>query len=255
MCKITLAEITWEDALTSITEDSIILLPIGGGTKEHGPHLPLGTDLIVTEALAKRVFAAASAPLVLLPALAYAFYPAFVDWKGSVSISAEHFKNFVGDIIRSFARHGVKKFLILDGGVSTHFPLRILSYELRNELDIYVAVTNIRGLGAEVEAEVCEQEEGGHADESETSCMLALRAELVKLDKAVKEYASKIPNTHSKSGLLKVAVSGKMDSPHGTNGDPTLATAEKGKKILDAMAQDIVNFVESFAKVSINTCS
>ena len=65
------------------------------------------------------------------------------------------------DIIRSFARHGVKKFLLLDGGVSTHFPMRILSYDMRNELGVYVAVTNIRGLGKEVQLEVCEQEEGG----------------------------------------------------------------------------------------------
>ena len=226
------------------------MLPIGGGTKEHGPHLPLGTDLMVTEELANRVFASASAPLVMLPPLAYAYYPAFVDWKGSVSISAETFKNFVGDIIRSFARHGVKKFLILDGGVSTHFPLRIMSYDLRNELDIYVAVTNIRGLGVEVEEAVCEQEKGGHADESETSCMLAIRSDLVKLHKAVKEYASLIPNMYGENGVLKVAVSGKMDSPHGINGDPTLANSEKGEKILAAMAQDIIKFVESFAKIS-----
>jgi creatinine amidohydrolase/Fe(II)-dependent formamide hydrolase-like protein len=99
-----------------------------------------------------------------------------VDWVGSVSIEAENFKNFVADIIKSFARHGVKKFLILDGGVSTHFPMRILSYDMRNELGEYVAVTSIRDLGKEVQLEVCEQEEGGHADESETSCMLAIRA-------------------------------------------------------------------------------
>lgn len=249
MQKFKLAEITWEEAVEWLSEDSIILLPIGGGTKEHGPHLPLGTDLMVTEELANRVFAAAAAPLVLLPALPYAYYPAFVDWEGSVSISADTFKSFVGDIVRSFARHGVKKFLILDGGVSTHFPLRIMSYDLRNELGIYVAVTNIRGLGVEVEEEVCEQERGGHADESETSCMLAIRSDLVKLQKAVKEYASLIPNMYGENGVLKVAVSGKMDSPHGINGDPTLANAEKGEQILKAMAQDIIKFVESFAGI------
>jgi len=247
MAGIKLTDRTWEEAVELINAESIILLPIGGGTKEHGPHLPLGTDLIVTEELARRVCDATTAPVMLLPALAYAFYPAFVEWKGSVSIGAEHFKNFVGDIIRSFARHGVKKFVILDGGVSTHFPLRILSYELRNELDVYVAVTNIRGLGVEVQKEVCEQEQGGHADESETSCVLAIRPELVHIEKAVKEYASVIPHTYGASGILKVAVSGKMDSPHGINGDPTLANAAKGEQILAAMAHDILQFVEAFA--------
>ena len=246
---IKLSEITWQEATELIDENSIICLPIGGGTKEHGPHLPLGTDLMVTEELARRVFEAT--PIFLLPTLAYAYYPAFVDWVGSVSIEAENFKNFVADIIRSFARHGVNKFLILDGGVSTHFPMRILSYDMRNELGVYVAVTNIRGLGKEVQMAVCEQEEGGHADESETSCMLAIRSELVKLNLALKEYSTKIPNTFSESGILKVAVSGKMDSPRGINGDATLANAEKGEKILDAMAQDIIKFVKSFDKLKI----
>ena len=204
-----LAEVTWQEATKIIDENSIVTLPIGGGTKEHGPHLPLGTDLMVTEELANRVLEAT--PIILLPSLAYAYYPAFVDWVGSVSIEAESFKNFVADIIRSFARHGVKKFLILDGGVSTHFPMRILSYDMRNELGVYVAVTNIRGLGKEVQREVCEQEEGGHADESETSCMLAIRSELVKLNFALKEHCSKIPNTYSEKGILKVSVSGKMN--------------------------------------------
>ena len=81
MDKFKLAEITWDDAVERITKDSIIMLPIGGGTKEHGLHLPLGTDLMVTQELANRVFAAVSAPIVLLPPLAYAYYPAFVDWK------------------------------------------------------------------------------------------------------------------------------------------------------------------------------
>ena len=246
---IKLAEISWQEATELIDEKSIVCLPIGGGTKEHGPHLPLGTDLMVTEELAKRVCEAT--PIILLPALAYAYYPAFVDWIGSVSIAAENFKNFVADIVRSFARHGVKKFLIIDGGVSTHFPLRILSYDLRNELGVYVAVTNIRGLGKEVQTAVCEQEEGGHADESETSCMLAIRADLVKLNLALKEYSSKIPDTFSESGILKVAVSGKMDSPHGINGDATLATVVKGEKILDAMAADIIRFVGSFDQLEI----
>lgn len=246
---IKISEITWQEATELIDENSIVCLPIGGGTKEHGPHLPLGTDLMVTEELARRVFEVT--PIMLLPALAYAYYPAFVDWVGSVSIEAENFKNFVADIIKSFARHGVKKFLILDGGVSTHFPMRILSYDMRNELGVYVAVTHILGLGKEVQLEVCEQEEGGHADESETSCMLVIRSELVKLNLALKEYSSKIPHAFSESGILKVAVSGKMDSPHGINGDATLANAEKGEKILDAMAQDIIKFVKSFDELKI----
>ena len=139
-----------------------MLLPIGAGSKEHGPHLPLGTDLYVVEELARRVTAVAS--VITMPALSYGYFPAFVDWPGSVSVSANHFVGMVGDIVRSMARHGVQKFILLDGGVSTHSPLRTLSSDLHQELGVLVAVTDILGLGHEVEQKISEQASGGHAD-------------------------------------------------------------------------------------------
>ncbi|MBN1965269.1 MAG: creatininase family protein, partial [Anaerolineae bacterium] len=216
----------------------------------HGPHLPLGTDLWVVEALAERVLEAA--PVLLLPALAYAYYPAFVDWPGSVSIEAEHFKAFVGDIIRSLHRHGMKKFLILDGGVSTHPPLDVLSRDLHNELGILVGVTNVRGLGAEVHRQIAAQERGGHADEIETSRLLVLRPDLVHMERAVKEFTEPVPGAFGPTGIKKVHVGGKMDTTHGINGDATLATREKGELSLAAMAQDIITFVEHFAALPLS---
>lgn len=240
-----LSEITWEESIEVFKQYTVAMLPIGGGSKEHGPHLPLGTDQMVVDDLANRVVEAA--PVILLPTLPYAYYPAFVDWEGSVSIEAKHFTDFVGDIIRSIHRFGIRRFLILDGGVSTHPPLKTLSSDLHQELNSWIAVTDILGLGAEVYAEIEEQERGGHADEMETSCMLALRPDLVKLEKAPREWRKGIPGAFGPSGVKKVHVGGKMRTPHGTNGDATLATVEKGEKALAAMAQDMVTFLAHFA--------
>ncbi len=239
-----LSDITWEEAEDALNKYSIVMLPIGGGTKEHGPHLPGGTDYFVVEELANRVVE--QAPVVLLPTLPYAYYPAFIDWPGSVSIEADHFMDIVSDIIKSFVRHGIEKFLILDGGVSTHCPMKILSSDLHNELGIEVGVTDILGLGKEVDDKVCEQEFGGHADESETSSMLAIRPDLVKLDRAVKERMDPRPGTVSDKGIRKVAVRGKMLTENGINGDPTLADSEKGEKIIRAKVKDIVDFINNF---------
>ncbi|MBK8021198.1 MAG: creatininase family protein [Chloroflexi bacterium] len=241
---ILLSEITYQEAVEAFQKYKVAMLPIGGGTKEHGPHLPLGTDQMVVDELARRVVEAT--PIILLPTLAYAYYPAFVDWPGSVSIEARHFTDMVGDIVRSLHRHGVKKFLLLDGGVSTHPPLRTLSSDLHNDLGIWVAVTDILGLGSEVYAEIEEQEKGGHADEMETSCMLALRPDLVKMALAPREWRKGVPGAFGRDGVKKVHVGGKMDTPFGINGDATLATAEKGEKALAAKAQDIITFVEHF---------
>jgi creatinine amidohydrolase len=181
-----------------------------------------------------------------MPALPYGYFPAFVDWPGSVSIEPPHFAGVVGDIIRSLARHGTRKFLILDGGVSTFPPLRTLAIQLHLELGVQVAVTNVLGLGAEVEREISEQESGGHADEMETSNMLFIRPDLVKLDRAVKEVSRSIPSARGRGGVQKFYVAGKMTTAHGVNGDPTLARREKGERLLAAMAQDIIDFVNEF---------
>lgn len=245
---IKLSDITYEEAKKIINKDTIILLPIGGGTKEHGSHLPMGTDFYVTDWIANEVVE--RFPVVALPTLPYAYYPAFIDWAGSVSIEAENFMRIARDIIKSFTRFGVKKFLIIDGGVSTHCPLKILSSDLHNELGIRVGVTDCLGLGKEIEDAICEQEKGGHGDEGETSCMLHIKPELVKMDKAVEEYRVGVKGAFQ-NGIKKVAIGGKMDTPHGIHGNSKLATSEKGKKIMEAKVEDIIKFLESFLEYEV----
>lgn len=241
-----LSELTWQEAAAAVKTHPVAVIPVGAGTKEHGPHLPCGTDLMVVEELARRVVEAC--PIILMPALAYGYFPAFIEFPGSVSLQPETFMGVVGDIVRSLARHGTKKFLILDGGVSTFPPMRTLAMQLHNELGIQVAVTNILGLGAEIEKEISEQVSGGHADEMETSNMLFIRPDLVKMERAVTEVLSPIPYTRGKGSVQKVYVAGRMTTQSGINGDATLAKRDKGEKMLAAMAQDIIDFCNEFAK-------
>lgn len=238
-------DITYEQARDLINEDTIVMLPMGGGSKEHGNHLPMGTDFYVTEWVARQV--TERFPLVCLPTLPYAHFPAFIDWKGSVSIEAVNSINFVKDVLLSFARHGVKKFVILDGGISTRPPMIILATMMNNDYGVKVAVTNVAGLGKEVHDAVCRQERGGHGDEGETSCMLYINESLVHMDKTVEEYSEILEGT-VKNGIQKVYLPARMATPSGTNGNSTLATRDKGEKILNAMVDDLLVFLEAFAK-------
>lgn len=241
-----LSELTWQEAAAAVKTHPVAVIPVGAGTKEHGPHLPCGTDLMVVEELARRVVE--TCPIILMPSLAYGYFPAFIEFPGSVSLQPETFMGVVGDIVRSLARHGTKKFLLLDGGVSTFPPMRTLAMQLHNELGIQVAVTNILGLGAEIEKEISKQVSGGHADEMETSNMLFIRPDLVKMERAVSEVIPAIPHARGKGGVQKVYVAGRMTTQSGINGDATLAKRDKGEKMLAAMAQDIIDFCNEFAK-------
>ncbi len=243
-----LSQLTWEEVADAVASRPITVLPIGAGTKEHGPHLPLGTDLLVVEELARRVVEAA--PVVMLPPLPYGYFPAFIDWPGSVSVEPPHFTGFVGDIIRSLARHGMRKFLIIDYGFSTHPPLRTLSSQLHQELGVHVAVTNAMALGAEAAGAIAEQESGGHADELETSCILAIQPDLVRMDRAVKEISPTLRGARAGKGVMpKVVMGGKMLTKTGINGDATLARPAKGEAMLAAMTREIVEFLAEFAEM------
>ncbi len=228
--------------------NTVVVLPIGGGSKEHGGHLPLGTDYYVTDWIAARV--TERCDVLTLPTLPYAYFPAFIKWEGSVSVDPDHFTAYVADIIKSYMNYGVRKFLIIDGGVSTHPPLVTMSRELMNKHGAYVAVSNISTLAADVEKEVCGQKRGGHGDESETSTMLVIRPDLVHMENACEEYSEAFPGTVT-GGIKRIDMMTSMSTPNGTNGNSTLATKEKGEVILAAMVDNLCVFLEEFIRYEV----
>lgn len=238
-----ISDLKYPEAKALINSETIVVLPIGGGSKEHGDHLPMGTDLYVTNKVAEMLVE--RFPVLCLPTLPFSYFPAFVDYAGSVSIEATHVIDFVKDILLSFVRFGVKKFVLLDGGVSTRIPMQILCTTMHNDYGVNVALTNISGLGKETELTVCEQKRGGHGDEGETSCMLYINDKLVDMSKAVEEYLPDVPCA-TVNGIQKVYLPRKMTTPHGVNGNSTLATRDKGEKIINAMVDDLVAFLEVF---------
>lgn len=239
-------EITYEKVKEILTENTVVVLPIGGGSKEHGNHLPMGTDYYVTDWIAEKVTERCN--VLTLPTLPYAYFPAFVEWEGSVSIEHDHFTNYVEDILKSFIKFGVWKFLIIDGGFSTHPPLCLMARDMHNKYGVTVAVTDIEQLGKGVANEICEQKRGGHGDEEETSTMLYIHEELVHMDKATEEYKEGFAGCVV-DGRVVINVPGRMETPCGTNGNSTLATKEKGEKIIWAMVREICDFLENFISV------
>jgi len=230
-----LEELTWVEAERVFKEYEVVLIPLGARTKEHGPHMPLNTDWLMAEYLAERV--AAEVPVVVMPTIQYGYYPAFLEYPGSVSIDREIFKEFVKGICLSLARHGVRKLYILNTGVSTLQPLKEAAEELISE-GIRLRYTDISEVGREVRMQVQEQEGGTHADELETSVMLYIKPEVVDMSRAVKDY-------HPLGGRGLTRNPKRRDagaySPTGIFGDPTLASREKGRLIIEAMIRDIVS--------------
>ena len=231
--------LTWLEAENALREYEVVMIPLGARTKEHGPHLPLNNDWIMAEYLAKRV--AAEVPVAVMPTLQYGYYPSFLEYPGSVSLGFETFKELVKDVCVSMAGYGVRKFYVLNTGVSTARALGPASEELR-EQEIKMRFTDILASGARAEKGVSEQEGGTHADEMETSMMLYIDPDVVDMSKAVKDYDS----TGGRGLTRDPENVGPKYSPTGVFGDPTLATVEKGRVAVEARVRHIVDELKAF---------
>ncbi len=230
----------WTEAEKILDSTTIVMIPLGAQAKEHGPHLPLNNDWLLAEYFAKRV--AAATRVVVYPTINYSFYPSFVEYPGSTTLRLETARDMIVDIIRTIARHGPRKFYVLNTGVST---LRSLA-PARDSLaasGITMVYTDILSVGKDAEDHVRQQAGGTHADELETSMMLYMHPEVVHMSKARDDYH---PGAGGLTRDSATAVrDGKVWSRTGTYGNATLATRAKGKILVEAQVRGMIREVDA----------
>lgn len=231
-----LRDLTWLEAEKVLGRETVVVLPIGAAAKEHGPHLRLDNDERLADGYARLLGEVAD--VVVAPTLTYHFYPAFSEYPGSTSLRLETARDLTIDVVRSIAKHGPRRFYALNTGVSTVRALEPAVAELAKD-GIILRYTNVIETLGPIEHEVAEQEGGTHADEIETSIMLVLTPDRVDMTKAVKDYATK-----GSGGLTRDPDGPGTYSPTGTWGDPTRATREKGRKVVEAFVGAVAAEIE-----------
>ena len=205
-----LEELTWPEAKQRFDADAVVVIPIGAASKAHGAHLPLKTDALTARALAQRLIE--RLPVVAAPVVGFGYYPAFTSFAGSQHLTAETFTALLRELIASLATQGVRRIALLNTGVSTEQPIDAIAAET-GALALHMRTT---GQAAET---LIEHKDGGHADERETSVVLALDPRSVRLD--------------------RLAPAGPFERSAAT-GDPTRASAFKGERLLAARVDDMV---------------
>jgi creatinine amidohydrolase len=234
---ILLEDLTWPEAEKILTPQTIVVIPIGAESKEHGPHLKLKNDFLMAEYLKREVLKRSN--VVVAPTVNYHYYPAFVEYPGSTTLRIETARDLLVDICRSLARYGPRRFYALNTGVSTIRALR-LSADVLAADGILFRYTDILKVGEAAEKQVKQEEGGTHADEIETSMMLYIAPETVDMKKAVKDY-----HPSGKSGLTRNPNGEGAYSASGIYGDATLATRQKGEIMINAMLDGIVKEIEA----------
>jgi creatinine amidohydrolase len=228
-----IADLSWAEVERKLSAGTAsAILPIGAAAKEHGLHLPMNADLIQAEWLASRL--AEGHEVLIWPAVTYGFYPAFRDFPGSVTLSRETFMAAVGEIVSELARWKPRNIFILNTGISTIEPIDAMIKWQAWSIPVIHMKIHDGPRYREVAKLVARQRFGSHADELETSRMLAIVAGKVDMSRAAATPAGPI------EGALT-----RGSAPSGSYGDPTLASAEKGRKLLDAMLADCANMVRA----------
>jgi len=223
----------WDEVARHIANGAAAILPIGAAAKQHGFHLPLNTDRIQAEFLASRL--AERIDALIWPTLAYGYYPAFTAYAGSSSLSSPTFEAIVYEIAAEIIASGCRKLLVLDTGISTLAPVERALSGLDAGRVLHLRIHEGARYRRAAE-QLAEQSHGSHADELETSLMLALAPQLVDMTRAEPSpalgYEAPGPLTPSDGNSPNYSRSGSY-------GDPTLATSAKGEILLAAILDDL----------------
>ncbi len=224
---------SWDEVADALTSKRLVIVPVGAFAKEHGRHLPMNTD-----ALTAAVLSAAAADrldAIVAPVVGFGFYPAFTRYAGSQSLSEDTFAALLGDILRGLADQGAKRLLLVNTGVSTRRVVDQAAFGIGRDTGARIVAVHTALIDVDIE---WSQRQGGHADERETSLMLAIAADVVGMDRA--EDAETDPSEAGKFPLSPWPDPQAHYSPSGVTGNPVLATAEKGRAYMEALVAEIV---------------
>jgi creatinine amidohydrolase len=234
-----------------ITERSILVQPLGA-VEQHGPHLPLSTDLLIAEAAAAAVVAERGdeLDLWLLPTLAYTKSNEHAWSSGTVWLSPTTLLAVLDDLGRSLATTAARKLAFVNGHGGNTALLNVACRELRlhhglSTFLLHPSVPPDHG-GPSTEDELGM---GIHGGLEETSVVLHLRPDLVAMDRAVRNVPAWMAENDQVrfGGSVSFGWTSDDFGPTGVIGDPLRASAEQGKQLFET---SVTRLGQALAEVS-----
>jgi len=236
-----IGELTFPEISKLLSESSILCLPIGS-IEQHGPHLPLNTDVVLAEEFTRRIISRWGEPLDLwqLPTLSISLAREHEWAPGTMSLSIQGMTAFMRDLGREIARAlPARNLVIINGHGGNRGILEALTQDLRADFGLNVCVLH-PAEWAEIDANVGIPEI--HGGKNETSMMLAIAPHLVRRDQIAQ--LKNTPGSEAiREAILDRAVSwpwttdDKRIADMGVIGDAKAASAEFGERLLGRMIE------------------
>lgn len=232
------ASATWKEYEELLKKVKVVILPVGS-VEEHGLHLPLNADTITAYEIA--LLAAQKKSALVLPPVTYGVCRTTSGFPGTITLSFDTMRGMIEDILEGLVNQGVKKIILLCGhwGSSHLTALREAARTIKQrKTEVKILLIPLSYLLDDEAKSVLEAEKegAGHAGELETSLMLALKPNLVNIEKAEGE--------HPKLPKFTVEISGRKWMRTGViTGEPQLATKEKGEVILRRLVENLAGLL------------
>jgi creatinine amidohydrolase len=239
------AEVEWrklraDQLREKARQDAIVILPVAS-LEQHGPHLPVEVNSMLGETVAVRAareIVARGQQAVVLPVLWTGLSEHHMSFGGTVTLDFPAFSTVVEGVCRSVLRDGFKRIVLLNAHGGNENALRTITDELTPKYGVPIVQFTYWYAAAEEIAEILETQSALlHACEAETSMLLAVRPDLVAMDRAGTAKANSTPDVADVvgGGVYRWRTIGARSSS-GVIGNPEAATAEKGERLFTVIA-------------------
>jgi creatinine amidohydrolase len=243
--------LTWTEIQAMPNKENVVIVQPLGAIEQHGPHLPLVVDAAIAQAVIGKALHQLDSqiPVYALPTLHYGKSNEHWHFPGTLTLSAQTLIAMLMEIGESLYRAGFRKFLLLNAHGGQPQVMEIVARDLHQEHSDFAVFPCFVWRVPNVAAELLtpkELELGIHAGDAETSLMLSILPEQVKMAHAVCEYPQGLPENSllSMEGNLPFAWVTQDLSQSGVLGDATVATRDKGDRILNSLVQSWVNALQ-----------
>jgi len=250
------AEMTMHEIKDAVQQQRVAVLPVAT-FEDHGPHLPVDTDVVLATEICERAVARCASNAILIPAVPHGYSPHHMDYHGTLTVGWDTFIRYVKDVCCSLAHHGFTRILLVNGHGSNASPLdlaaRLTNVEYEGKvLCAFVSHWDLRRVKQVAETLRDSDFNGAaHAGEYETSLYLALKPGLVDMSKAVDEHTPLPPSfsidllsgVHPEGSAARLMPYWSSLTASGVMGDATKATKEKGEKFLAAAVEGLGDLI------------
>ncbi|WP_332897986.1 creatininase family protein [Haladaptatus sp. CMSO5] len=230
-----LAEETWTDA--DALDTTLALLPVGS-TEQHGPHAPLGTDILTAEAVAAAGEEAYDDEVVVAPTIPVGIAEEHRQFTGTLWVSDDTFRQYVRETVQSLASHGWDRVVIVNGhGGNINALAEICQTITRHDDAFAVPFTWFTG-----------NSEMGHGGPLETALLRHTNPDLVHEDRIEEAREGAAERWGDWTSRVNLAVDSAEFTENGVVGDPSAGDAKRGEALLADAGAALAKLLEAVSE-------